>query len=562
MQATFQHFSFYPFVQALARFSVRFSATTTGNEIVRVQMTWWRRGIPNTYQTLPMEEAHKSLTHTQWQCVLTQQEEIHYIKYYFTLTDEKGRVSYVDCNGMSGKPGDEQTAFELLQTHSEDKIHVPAWAQGCVFYQIYPDSFGLELDASQEAVAHWHTAPSKDNYLGGTLRGIEQRIPYLKELGVECLYLTPIFESDFTHRYATTEYLKVDHRLGTEADLIHLVDALHQNGIRILLDGVFNHCGNHFAPFLDLQAKGAQSAYAGWFYPKRYPIELNAACYECVGDYPFMPRLNGSNPELREYVKKVLFYWLDTAHIDGWRFDVADELDESAVRYWRDAVKAKYPEALLLAETWHAAPMLVDGSKHFESAMNYLFRTALLDYFAKDCTNEATFLSRLEQMRMVYAPEVCSAMYNLLGSHDTARFLTHCGGEKWRLKLAMAFQMLFEGSPALYYGDEIGMMGQNDPFCRAGMAWDHMDEELLTAQKQLIGLRLTSPAVRKGSCRLSAKDGCVVLKRQWMEDTLYAIFNKQSVPVMLDLSEAHGKVDAQAHSVKIIKQGGNEYEIR
>lgn len=549
MQTVFIHHSFYPFMQTIARFEVRVSAYTLNDHISSCHLIWWQRGNMQEKHTVQMVRAHESGSRSQWVGEVCWQSEIHYLKYYFELIDNENRIFFADEYGISENPGTEQTAFELLQTHNENIISVPEWAKGCVFYQIYPDSFSLPPEASDSEKENWNSKPDKDHYLGGTLRGILSRIPYLKDLGVECLYLTPIFQADFTHRYATTDYMKIDPRLGTERDLIDLTEALHDNGIRIVLDGVFNHCGVHFAPFEDVLKNGEKSPYKAWFHINKYPVTIDPSCYECVGDYSLMPRLNGACPEVREYVKSVLLYWLKTAHIDGWRFDVADELDENAVRYWRECVRRKYPEALMLAETWHPGTLIADGGSHFDCAMNYLFRSAMLDYFAHDTIDENTFISRIEDMLMCYPEDINDAMYNLVGSHDTPRFLTECRNDKWRVKMAAAFQMLFRGSPAIYYGDEIGMVGENDPGCRAGTTWNHMDPDLLNWVKYLISIRKTHPAVIKGKCCLSVRsDGCLVLERTLDSDRVTAVFNKVSV----NSADAAGKVDVPARSVKII----------
>ena len=549
MQTVFIHHSFYPFMQTIARFEVRVSAYTLNDHISSCHLIWWQRGNMQEKHTVQMVRAHESGSRSQWVGEVCWQSEIHYLKYYFELIDNENRIFFADEYGISENPGTEQTAFELLQTHNENIISVPEWAKGCVFYQIYPDSFSLPPEASDSEKENWNSKPDKDHYLGGTLRGILSRIPYLKDLGVECLYLTPIFQADFTHRYATTDYLKIDPRLGTERDLIDLTEALHDNGIRIVLDGVFNHCGVHFAPFEDVLKNGEKSPYKDWFHIKKYPVTIDSSCYECVGDYSLMPRLNGACPEVRKYVKSVLLYWLKTAQIDGWRFDVADELDENAVRYWCECVRRKYPEALMLAETWHPGTLIADGGSHFDCAMNYLFRSAMLDYFAHDTIDENTFISRIEDMLMCYPEDINDAMYNLVGSHDTPRFLTECRNEKWRVKMAAAFQMLFRGSPAIYYGDEIGMVGENDPGCRAGTTWNHMDPDLLNWVKYLISIRKTHPAVIKGKCSLSVRsDGCLVLERTLDSDRVTAVFNKVSV----NSADAAGKVDVPARSVKII----------
>ena len=295
----------------------------------------------------------------------------------------------------------------------------------------------------------------------------------------------------------------------------------------MILDGVFNHSGIHFPPFEDLLKNGEESRYRGWFYPKRFPIEIDPACYECVGDYPYMPRLNGANGEVRAYVRNVLLYWLREAGIDGWRFDVADELDRHAVIWWREEIKRKFPQAVLLGETWGDASRLL-GADGFDTAMNYLFRDAVTDCLARGRIGVSELSRRLNSALMKVTGPNGHAMYNCLGSHDTARFLTEAKGEAWRLRLAMALQMLFPGAPAIYYGDELGMTGENDPGCRGGMTWAHPDKDLLAWQKELIALRQAHPALRTGSYTpLLADDekSLFAFARGNREEELLAVFN-------------------------------------
>ncbi len=265
-----------------------------------------------------------------------------------------------------------------------------------------------------------------------------------------------------------------------------------------------------------------------------------------------MPRLNGADPAVRAYVRDVLLYWLDRAHIDGWRFDVADELDRHAVTWWREEVKQKHPDAVLLCETWGDASRML-GADGFDCAMNYLFRDALIDYFAHGSITEAEFNDRLNSMLMRYPNDMNLAMYNCLGSHDTARFLTESNNEPWRLRLAMAFQMLFPGAPAIYYGDELGMTGENDPGCRGGMAWNRADQDLLAWQKKLIRLRKQHPALRYGTYTvLKSEDQIFAFARNDKKDQVIAVFNTGEHPKRLDLTDAAGSVDVPPHAVKII----------
>ena len=549
MASAIRHLSFYPFVQPLARNRIRFRLDAADGDLETCSVVWWKRTDTEACTSVRMTCTGADGQYAQWSGEVMLPAEIHYIKYIFCITGHCGETAYYGPNGLMPER-DKCGCFERLQVNETDVLQVPEWSRGCIYYQIFPERFSRRGDRAQ--FDDWHAMPTRENYLGGNLAGILDRLPYLSELGIECIYLNPVFLGDFNHKYATTDYFRVDPLFGTEADLAALVDVAHGRHIRVILDGVFNHTGIHFMPFQDLMEKGAGSRYRNWFYPKAYPVRVDPACYECVGDYPYMPRLNGANPEVREYIEKVLLYWLEKVHIDGWRFDVADELDRHAVTGWREAVKQRFPEALLLAETWGDASGLL-GPDGFDSAMNYLFRDAAADFFACGTLSAMEMAVRLNRLLMRYPPEITLGMYNLLGSHDTARFLTEAGGVQWKLRLAMAFQMCFPGAPAIYYGDEVGMTGGNDPLCRAGMNWDSPDTELYEWQRQWIETRKAHPALRRGDCRVSAEDReTLVLRRMSAEDRLLVIFNIGAVPKKLDFAETAGSVDVRPHSVEII----------
>ena len=550
--AAIRHLSFYPFVQPLARNELHFILHAAYRDLATVELIWWKRTEPETRHAVPMTVRYEDHTTSQWNAFIIFHEEVHYIKYVFRITDTDGitlwlnSVSLLDHFSFEG-------SYEILQVNDTDLVSVPDWSKGCVYYQIFPERFAKGKD-SRKNLADWNAAPTRENYMGGTISGITGRISYLADLGVECVYLTPIFLADFNHKYATTDYFQIDPVFGTEQDLISLVNEAHRNGIRIILDGVFNHVGIHFGPFNDLLTNGENSRYKEWFYPKRFPVEITPACYECVGDYPYMPRLNGSNTDVRRYVRDVLLYWLDHAHIDGWRFDVADELDRHAIVWWREDVKKKYPEAVFLCETWGDASGML-GPDGFDCAMNYLFRDAMIGYFAHESISESDLDVHLKNMLMRYPDQMNHAMYNCIGSHDTARFLTECSNVKWKLKLAMAFQMLFPGAPAIYYGDELGMTGENDPGCRAGMVWDHPDPELYDWEKSLIQYRKKHTAVRSGAYETLLADNknhVFAFRRFLNSDWVIAVFNSGESVRHLDFTDAGESVDVQPHSVKII----------
>lgn len=381
-------------------------------------------------------------------------------------------------------------------------LTVPEWAKGIVYYQIFPERF-FNGNASNdpENCQPWGTPPDRENYMGGDMEGIMQKIPYLKELGVECLYLNPIFQGDFNHKYATTDYFQVDPMFGDEKILKEFIEECHKAGIRILLDGVFNHTGVHFQQFEDVVIKQETSDYQSWFHIHHFPMRLTHHDYECVGAYKWMPKLNSANPEVREFILKVMFYWIEEFGIDGWRLDVADEVDPSVWEEARIRMKEQYPDKLLLGETWGYAGRMLRGNQ-LDSVMNYVFRDAVYDYFAKETISVKEFDSRIQHMLAYYHEETDQVLYNLLDSHDTERFLYSCNENKNLLKLAVVFQLLFLGAPAIYYGDEIGMTGDNDPDCRRCMEWgEKADQELFQWYQKFIHLRKENTCIRTGEFR-------------------------------------------------------------
>jgi len=556
--AAITHETTLPYRQPIARNIIHFRILTAQENCTSVTLNCWKRSdsFPESLRVMPLSIRYADGIHAEWVCDADFAEETHYIKYYFRIDFTTGETRFFCEHGfLENEP--ERGYFELLQANETEVTERPSWCRSIVYYQIFPERFAVgNSNKTFRDYVPWQDEPTRENFLGGDLNGIRAKLPYLRMLGVECLYLNPVFSGDFNHKYATADYFQIDLDFGTNEDLIALVDEAHAGGIRVVLDGVFNHAGVRFAPFADVLKRGASSRYRDWFYIKRFPVIIDAECYECVGDYPYMPRLRTANPETREYILSVMLYWLKTAKIDGWRLDVADELDVQTVRYLREHLKREYPDALLLGETWGDASRMVCEGDQFDCAMNYLFRDAMVDFFAKGRINAADLDHRLSHMLMKYPDATNLCQYNCLGSHDTARFLTEASGENWRLKLAIAFQILFPGSPAIYYGDELGMTGENDPGCRGGMVWDHGDVELLKWTHDLIALRKNSMAARLGDYHTLIADpvsNVFAFERQYGNERLIAIFNRGKEPHTLDFADATGTITVPSESVKIIQ---------
>ncbi len=383
-------------------------------------------------------------------------------------------------------------------------MSVPTWVSEAVFYQIFPDRFA-NGDPSNDPVnvKPWGSLPTRFGFQGGDLQGILQKLDYLLDLGINAIYLNPIFMAASTHRYDTIDYLRIDPKLGEMKDFHALVDAAHRHGVRIILDGVFNHCARGFFAFNDIMENERESPYLDWFFVHRFPLRAygpgEARNYKAWWGIKSLPKFNTNNPHVRRYLFNVARYWIEQG-ADGWRLDVPNEIDDDS--FWaefRSTVRSANPDAYILGEIWDLNPRWVDD-QHFDGLMNYPARTALLDYL-NDRSSPEQFCQALEQIVAAYPAENIPAMYNLLGSHDTERILTMLGGNVNKLRLAFLLQFALPGAPAIYYGDEVGLEGWKDPDCRKAFPWNEAQwiPGLRDWVKTLVAVRKGSPILQKGS---------------------------------------------------------------
>jgi len=410
----------------------------------------------------------------------------------------------------------------------------PSWITEAVFYQIFVERFANgrpELDP--EGAVPWDSAPTRANFFGGDLRGITQKLDHLVDLGINALYLTPIFEADTNHRYDTADYGRIDHRLGDRADYQELVDQAHRRGIRVVLDAVFNHTGEGHWAFRHAYALGEDSPYRDWYHLEFPMVRDPKPNYGTFAGCPYLPKLNHANPQVRDHLYQVGLQWLRTG-IDGWRLDVPFEMEPDFWRGFRDVIKAENPQAYIVGEVWELATEWLQGDL-FDGTMNYPLRTAILD-FAAGRSAAAGFVTAMDQIAAATPAWARPGMLNLLGSHDTERVWTHLAGDRFALRAATALQFTGEGAPMVYYGDELGLAGGDDPDNRRPMPWDPTvwDHDLLAWTKALIALRHTHPVLTGPLDAFTAVGPDALLRRRGSaEQAVFLLINRGSAPVEL-----------------------------
>ncbi len=477
------------------------------------------------------------------------------LSYYFTLESGEEKYHYTEWGVFKKLKEDEipNHLFNFPYINNIDIHRVPEWTKDAIFYLIFPERFNNgDSSINPKNVKAWGGKPKRDNYFGGDLKGITEKLDYLNQLGVNAIYMTPIFKANTNHKYDTTDYMEIDPCFGDKDTLKKLVKEAHKREIKVILDAVFNHCGYLFKPFQDVVEKGKNSKYYDWFYIRKWPLEKKPPSYEAFAFEAHMPKLNTENPELKEYILNVAKYWIEEAHIDGWRLDVANEIDHQFWRDFRKVVKAAKEDAFIIGEIWHDSLPWLMGDQ-FDSIMNYPVTNACIQYFAYNNINHTEFKELINNIRMRYTKQVNEVVFNLLDSHDTSRFLTKCGGDTKKLMLASGFMLTLPGAPCIYYGTEIGMEGNDDPDCRKPMDWDedNWDNDLFNFYKSLIALRKEHIALRRGSFKWIDIDSDVISYiREFEDEKILILINNsdESKSVKLD-DDVNSLIDLLNHEV-------------
>ncbi len=465
-----------------------------------------------------------------YECDLTLSEGLYW--YSFKYHSDYGEFKVTKHEHSLGVVSPDGKTWQLTVFSNDYKT--PDWLDGGIIYQIFPDRFcnsGKEktnLPTDRYICDDWYALPEyrqNDNlkylgndYYGGDLKGIESKLPYLKSLGVNCIYLNPIFEAHSNHRYNTADYMKIDAHLGDEEDLKNLIKSAEKLGIYIILDGVFSHTGDdsvYFNKKNRYDSLGAynspDSAYSSW-----YSFGNSRDNYAAWWGIKTLPETNENNESFSNFITGkdgIIRYWLKKG-VKGFRLDVADELPDEFLDKLRVAVKSEGEDKFLLGEVWEDATNKISygyrrrflRGKQLDSVMNYPFANAIISYLKGG--NSRDLIDTVLEILENYPPQSIKLLMNHIGTHDTARILTvlgsdndYIGNREWQagqtlteeqynkgknlLKIAALLQYTLPGVPSLYYGDEAGLEGYGDPFCRKGFPWGKEDTELLEFYKTL-----------------------------------------------------------------------------
>lgn len=439
--------------------------------------------------------------------------------YIFELRCADGTTRYFSEEGLSETYDHSLGYFNFFQYTSQfscDAMTVPGWVKTAVCYQIFPERFavGASNKNTRYITSSWGTKPTPKSFYGGDLIGIREKLDYLAQLGVNVLYITPIFCSPSNHKYDTTDYEHVDPVFGGDEALRELIADAHKREIRVMLDGVFNHLSWEHPFFRDAREKGQASPYYDWFFWNP------DGTYRTFGSVKYMPKLNTGNPAVIRYFSGTAVRWMQDYGVDGWRLDVSDEISHRFLRCFREAVLAQDPNAIIIGEDWHRAIRYLNGDE-YDGVMNYGLTKACLDLLAFETIDAAGFRDRLVRLYHTYSIAAAEKMLNLLGSHDTDRFLTRVRGDARRYRTAAAILFFYPGIPCVYYGDEIGTEGGYDPDCRRCFDWNEQnwDHETHALIRRLAALK-QQPALSRGSFCLTEADGILTFTRSADAQTL------------------------------------------
>ncbi|MCH5295393.1 MAG: alpha-glycosidase [Treponema sp.] len=528
--------------------------------------TWKREAIP-------LLDRKETQAHFLWSAVV--KPPFKRCKYYFEVKSGEERKFFFEDGLFDSKDFksdesilDEHVLFIFPWINSCDVCSHPSWAERTVWYQIFPARFCHgENPADPHTLLPWgkpgHTVKNNERY-GGNLRGIIDKLDYLQDLGITGLYLNPVNLSHSQHKYDTTDYLQIDPEFGTREDMTELVQKAHAHGMRVMLDGVFNHSGWDFFAWQDVLKNRENSEYASWYIINDFNFADHPTDAAANGKFfsfaltDSMPKLNTNNPQVRSYIIDVCTHWVKEYDIDALRLDVANEISHQLCTELHYAMRALKDDFFIVGEIWnHAMPWL--RGNQFDSVINYPLRNAILG-FALDKTLTAKSLEhQINQCLTMYYEQTEKVLLNQLDSHDTPRLVTKSQSrDSAMLQLALLF--LIPGSTCIYYGTEVLLEGGQDPDCRRCMPWKEMDagdyKTELGFMKNLIRLRKTNPALRSMDIHFvydeSFKEDSRILRIIKTDPEsgkkIFAAFNFSGEDITLDSDKTNGRLLLSHHA--------------
>ncbi|MBN2796930.1 MAG: alpha-glycosidase [Clostridia bacterium] len=503
---------------------------------------------------IEMKKEHSDELFDYWFCEVHEIDTLR-IRYAFVLEDHLDSMfygPYLTCS-MSAYENIAEKGnhyFNFPYINEEDLYKGPDWVKNSVWYQIFPERFHRSDQGPEiQGLLPWGSEEIVTNEMvfGGNLMGIIHKLDYIKQLGITGIYFTPIFESPSTHKYDTTDYYKIDSAFGDNETLKLLIEEAHKREIKVMLDGVFNHCGYYHPYWQDVIIKGKKSMYYDCFYIDgdeihvkdeniifSYPTmeTISKLNYRIFGTAPNMPKWNTSNPIARAHLIHVGRYWIENYNIDGWRLDVSNEVSHDFWRAFRKEMKTLKEDLYIIGENWDNSYPWVQGDQ-FDGVMNYELLNVIWNFIGVEDIREKysvkMFVEALGNYTVNYPKNILPFLFNMVDSHDTARVMTVSQGDIRKAKLIYLLQFILPGSPSIMYGSEIGLKG-NFESARGCMIFNENTEKhpLYVFLKELIDYRKKHEVFRTEAYRIEEifqEKNSIFIVKTFGEENLYVLIN-------------------------------------
>ena len=516
------------------------------------------------------------------------------LNYYFKIIYDNNIVYYGNNNDLLGGIGEKYDYRpKVYQITVYNERTVPDWYKEGIIYQIFVDRFyngnkNGEITSPKKnsfIYATWEDEPMyiknengnvvRWDFYGGNIKGVKEKLKYIKSLGATIIYMNPIFEAASCHKYDTGDYKKIDGMFGTEDDFKDLCEEAKSLGIRIILDGVFSHTGSDSKYFNKLGTYDNEGAYQSkasiyykWYRFKNFPND-----YECWWGFDNQPNVEELNEDYVNYIIKdedsVISKWIKLG-ASGWRLDVADELPDSFIQMIKEKMIKVKNDSVLIGEVWEDASNKVSYSdkreylfgKELDSVTNYPFRDMVIS-FLEGKVNSNQFIKKLFSLLENYPLENFYSSMNLLGNHDTERIFTKLSENIKLLELAIVIQMTMPGVPLIYYGDEAGLIGGRDPQNRRPYPWNRENNEILKIYKTLANIRNNEVTLRRGEFNpISVSDEVLIYERKYKSEKIIVAVNPTSRNIELKLKDVGESFIELIKKVEIYKAINGEIDIK